>query len=352
MATVIRSWRIQDDQLVELPEVPAGQQGLLETRLEGWLELHPDAIGDNLLIIGRQVPTASGPLDLLGITAEGVLVVLELKRDRAPRETVAQAIDYASWIADQSPEDLLALASEYLKRSLDEAFRQRFGQPLPEVDPTNLSVIVAASRLDAPTERMIQFLSRQYGMDIDGLLFRYIKLASGEEMLIRTSVISEERRSSRAEHAKPTPDALVRMARERGAEQILQVLRKLGDFLQEIPERTYDGSFRYWAPGRMLCGVNAATYWNAPNGSIDVWVSYGHWAQAYGLDESSVVERLQTFPVVKQYAGNHQIVVRISTHDQAVDLVSVLRAWTESSPTADQKDETPISVDGKPASFA
>jgi RecB family endonuclease NucS len=87
---------------VEIPEQPAGQQGLPEQRLEGWLAAQPDAIRDNLLIIGKQVPTASGPLELLAITADGQIVVVEFKRVRAPRETVAQAIDHASWIADHS----------------------------------------------------------------------------------------------------------------------------------------------------------------------------------------------------------------------------------------------------------
>ncbi len=53
----------------------------------------------NLLIIGRQVTTKfDGIIDLLGIDRQGDLVVLELKRDRTPRETLAQVLEYASFV--------------------------------------------------------------------------------------------------------------------------------------------------------------------------------------------------------------------------------------------------------------
>nr|WP_281430418.1 hypothetical protein [Salinicola acroporae] len=52
------------------------------------------------LLIGRQVRTAFDKLiDLLAIDANGTVIIIELKRDKTPREVVAQTIDYASWIA-------------------------------------------------------------------------------------------------------------------------------------------------------------------------------------------------------------------------------------------------------------
>lgn len=51
------------------------------------------------MVVGRQVTTAFGKLiDLLAVDAEGNLTVVELKRDRTPREVVAQVLDYASWV--------------------------------------------------------------------------------------------------------------------------------------------------------------------------------------------------------------------------------------------------------------
>ena len=49
------------------------------------------------MIIGRQINTAFGKyIDIQAMNSEGNLVVIELKRNRTPREVVAQTLDYAS----------------------------------------------------------------------------------------------------------------------------------------------------------------------------------------------------------------------------------------------------------------
>ena len=61
--------------------------------------MSPDLLMDGLTLIGRQVSTDGGPLDLLGIDADGRLVVFELKRGTLTRDAVAQVLDYASGLA-------------------------------------------------------------------------------------------------------------------------------------------------------------------------------------------------------------------------------------------------------------
>ena len=66
-----------------------------EATLEEFLERDPSLLGERLLVIGRQVRTPYGKyIDLLAMDADGNLNVLELKRDKTPREVVAQALDY------------------------------------------------------------------------------------------------------------------------------------------------------------------------------------------------------------------------------------------------------------------
>ena len=64
--------------------------------LENWIKTKPDILGTDILIIGQQVYTKSGPLDFLAIDNNGNIVVVELKRDKLARVVLAQAIDYAS----------------------------------------------------------------------------------------------------------------------------------------------------------------------------------------------------------------------------------------------------------------
>ena len=73
-----------------------------EAVLEDWLESNPDGIIEDgkILIIGRQVATNFGGfIDLVGIDRQGDAVVVELKRNRTPRDTLAQALEYASFVA-------------------------------------------------------------------------------------------------------------------------------------------------------------------------------------------------------------------------------------------------------------
>jgi hypothetical protein len=49
---------------------------------------------------------------------------VELKRDRTPREVVAQALDYASWVERLDAEDIAAIYARFKPgRSLSEDFR-------------------------------------------------------------------------------------------------------------------------------------------------------------------------------------------------------------------------------------
>ncbi|MFI1577606.1 endonuclease NucS domain-containing protein [Embleya sp. NPDC020630] len=100
MPTEIAIWRMDD---LGRPERLRSARMPLERDLEDVIEAEPDVLGEPVLLIGRQVPTAHGGfVDLLAVDEEGGLRVLELKRDRGAREVIAQALDYASWAATLS----------------------------------------------------------------------------------------------------------------------------------------------------------------------------------------------------------------------------------------------------------
>ena len=64
-----------------------------EEMLEGWISNDPSTIGLDVLVVGRQVATDyKGRIDILAIDREGDLIIVELKRDRTPREVVAQVL--------------------------------------------------------------------------------------------------------------------------------------------------------------------------------------------------------------------------------------------------------------------
>ena len=135
-----------------------------EHLLEAMIVAAPRLLSDEWMLIGRQEDTGfGGRIDLLAIAPDGSLVLIELKRDRTPREVVAQALDYASWVEKLHAEDIAAIYSRFAPgHSLAQDFRQRFMQDLDEetLNQSHQIIIVAAS-LDDSTERIVAYLSER-----------------------------------------------------------------------------------------------------------------------------------------------------------------------------------------------
>jgi hypothetical protein len=145
-----------------------------EQQLEQMIVAEPRILSDEWMLVGRQEDTGhGGRVDLLALTPDGSLVLVELKRDRTPREVVAQALDYAAWVEELQPEHVAAIYARFRPgRSLAEDFNARFGQHLDE-ETLNDShqVVVVASSLDASTERIVGYLNRR-GVAINVLFFQ------------------------------------------------------------------------------------------------------------------------------------------------------------------------------------
>ncbi len=165
MATEIKVWQIsKNDGLVPITNTSL-EATHLESDLESWIAKDPNILGDNLLVIDRQLPVEGvGRLDLLCIDSTGTLVIVELKRDQTPREAVAQALDYASWLDDASASEvqmILDRAEEHLGKPLEDAFTEHFEIEMPDVVAQNHRIILAA-RLDSSAERIIQYLATRH----------------------------------------------------------------------------------------------------------------------------------------------------------------------------------------------
>ncbi len=194
MATEIKTWQIIDGKL-ELIETSLAQSGRTETfDLEAWIASNPSIIGPNLAIVGRQVMTKSGPLDLLAIDNAGNTVIIELKRDKLPREALAQAIDYASDVADWNIEKISEICTKYTGRSLDDVVSECF--PETNFENVNLNetqrVVLIGFAIEPSLERMINWLSDSYRVNVNAVLLKYTKTQGGEELLTRTAIISDE----------------------------------------------------------------------------------------------------------------------------------------------------------------
>ena len=199
MATEIGVWQISNGGLeeIEISMVEAGKKEVDD--LENWLKNCPMILGQDILIIGEQTQTKSGPMDFLGIDQYGNLVVIELKRGMLPRESLTQAIDYASDVASWDVDNISEECLKYTGQSLEDYLNENF----EDVDLEDLiinktqRILLVGFSVEESLQRMIEWLSSNYSVSINAIVLKYIQTKSGDELIARTMIISEETENER-----------------------------------------------------------------------------------------------------------------------------------------------------------
>ena len=182
-----------------------------EHQLEEMIVAKPEILSRDWMLIGQQVKTSyGGKIDLLAITPDAGLVVIELKRDRTPREVVAQALDYASWVEELDAERISEIYRVFKgEGDLAKDFQQQFKAALEE-DNLNQShqIVIVATELDDSTERIIRYLEDK-DVSINVLFFQVFE-NTGEKLLSRAWLVDPVRAQANAassagsqEHRQP-----------------------------------------------------------------------------------------------------------------------------------------------------
>jgi hypothetical protein len=173
-----------------------------EKRLEEIITKDISIVDDNLLLIGKQIKTAYGKsVDILTIDQEGKVTIIELKRNRTPREVVAQALDYASWVQDLSYTDISKLFKEKNDTEFEKEYENKFGIAPPEKINQEHDILVVCSELDSETERIINYLSDNYNVPINVVFFRFFH-DSGADYLSRSWLIDPNEVIERSSKSK------------------------------------------------------------------------------------------------------------------------------------------------------
>ena len=206
MATEIRTWEIIENELKEIESSLSDNHRHEKEDLEKWIKTNPQILGSDILIIGEQIYTKSGPMDFLGIDRNGNTVIVELKRDKLPREVLAQAIDYASDVSTYDVDKLSEICNSFTGNSLEDHLSDNF----EDIDLDDL-VINKAQRLllvgfsiDESLNRMVEWLSSNYDLGINAIILNYSITSTGNELLSRTVIIPEEIEKAKSNKKKFT----------------------------------------------------------------------------------------------------------------------------------------------------
>jgi hypothetical protein len=178
-----------------------------EMDIEDVLTEKIEIIDQNLIVIGRQVPTnTGGRIDILALDIEGNITIIELKRDKTPRDVVAQVLDYASWIQTLTISEIKEIFRQnFPAKEIEQYFSEKLNIDFPEVINENHKMIVVSSELDSSTERILNYLTENFGVPINVVFFRYF-IDGENKYLSRTwmvdpNIIEQQARPTRTREA-------------------------------------------------------------------------------------------------------------------------------------------------------
>lgn len=301
MGAEIKLWHIADDTLN-----PIDSSSLdLESRLEEWLRKDIGLVNDDLLVIGKQVATAhTGSIDLLAMDAAGNLVILELKRDKTPRDVVAQTLDYASWVKTLRYDDVEQIAAEFLggDDALEQAFTEKFRADLPEVVNETHRMYIVASAPDPSTERILEYLSETYGVDINFASFNYFKTDDGVEIVGRSMLIDEEvaqarttTGNSRRRGPKATEAELREIAYNNGVRDLWDKALDENSGLRNLVHTTNTSQstltlqVRFASGSRPKSVISLIPRWSSPENGLVIRLPPDAISKYFGVSENEIV---------------------------------------------------------------
>lgn len=162
--------------------------------LQEWVLVHPEILGDGIKVITFEFDrwqTNRGErqqnrLDVLGLDADGRLVLAELKRDRAPDNVQLQALNYAALVSRFTEQDVLDSYVEHRRRSDPSITEENASKELldhaGELDPEVLRqprVVLVAGVFSPVTMATVVWLVDQ-GLDITLQKIQAYRTVGGE----------------------------------------------------------------------------------------------------------------------------------------------------------------------------
>jgi CRISPR/Cas system-associated endoribonuclease Cas2 len=174
---------INDKTLTKLTPTDFTSENLLERYdIQEWIEKTPDILGEDFLIIGKELLLPSGSrLDLLAIDKNARLVIIELKRDESGKDVDWQAIKYTSYCSNFLVEEIISHYASYLNPDEEEA-KARIDEFIDEeLEILNHSqrIILVSKKYHSDVISAVLWL-RDYGVDIECLRLKPFLDDSGE----------------------------------------------------------------------------------------------------------------------------------------------------------------------------
>lgn len=309
----------------------------LEEHLEDWIDADISIIADDVILIGRQVKTAENNfLDLLGLDRDGKVVVIELKKDKTLRDTIAQGLDYAEWCYGLTEEQVLQFGAD--RFGSEDLFRKSFVEnlnaPFPEQLNSQQRIVLVAPTITDRTARVIGYMANVLRVPINAVDFDVFEL-DGKKVLVRHVVVEEDQQpkpGSPPKAAHRTLDEFMQLAAQNGVAEIFSCVLGLKDLLPSAEPflTSYAMKAKTKAPDkRVLAGLTMyPTGTGGLQGIVHLLMSPDNVSALYGL----TVPQAEAFIRQVEGAGEEGkgwsgwIGMYIKTVEQAEEFVKRYRA--------------------------
>jgi len=268
-----------------------------EIDLEILLENNPEYFFENskILIIGRQVTTNLNTfIDLLGIDELGNTVVIELKRDKTPRETLAQLIEYVSFIDNLDYEQLNDIFQNYSGEEVGlEEYHQQYYQNGESQNVSwnkNSKLVIVAQDITKEIKQTSLYL-RKKGIDVYCLEFKYFVNNSNIKMISSDFVVGDEefirqKVNSETQLPKTTQSKFIETLNENGK----FVFKRLFDFANK---------------------ENLLLRWGSKGFSLNLSFENGFVGLCFGYPPTSVFKQ-------SIYTGFEEITKKVNNHEKII----------------------------------
>ena len=147
--------------------------------IQEWVESTPEILGEDLLIIGKEVSCFTGTkerLDLIALDKSGNLVIIELKRDDSGINVEWQAIKYSSYFSKCRLPVIVDIFTRYLEKKLpeEEISEEKAQQYIldfideDDFDSINKSqrIILVSHRFAKEVTTAVNWLIEKYEVDV------------------------------------------------------------------------------------------------------------------------------------------------------------------------------------------
>ena len=255
------------DRLDEVAETSFGQEGVLErSDLQRMLRDQPEVLEKGLLIIAEEFgdwQDSNRRIDLLGLDADGRLVVIELKRGETGGHMDLQAIRYAAMVANMGHEKVIETYQAYLgKRSretgeIEEAddaetrIREHLGED-SVIRTETPRIVLASENFGKELTTCVMWLNDSW-LSATGQEIKCVRLQphrNGNEILIETSVVIPlpEASDYRIRLAQRKEEAREQEARERSSGKAKHIPGKdaFQESISKAPEKFQPGLRRLY----------------------------------------------------------------------------------------------------------